>query len=47
MLREEGTTDFAPYAPGAGNKPLQADFFVSDAILDRTATPLKRGYSGL
>jgi citronellol/citronellal dehydrogenase len=44
VLREEGTTDFSAYAPGAGDKPLQADFFVPDAVLDRTTTRLKRGY---
>ena len=44
VLREEGVTDFSPYAPGAAGKPLQTDFFVPDAVLKRTSTPLKRGY---
>jgi citronellol/citronellal dehydrogenase len=44
VLREEGMTDFSAYAPGAGDKPLQADFFVPDAVLKRTTTPLKVGF---
>jgi hypothetical protein len=36
-------TDFSAYAPAAGDKPLQADFFVPDAVLKRTATKLKLG----
>jgi citronellol/citronellal dehydrogenase len=43
VLREEGMTDFSAYAPGAGDKPLQADFFVPDAVMKRTTTRLKRG----
>jgi hypothetical protein len=37
-------TDFSAYAPGAGDGPLQADFFIPDAVLKRTPTRLKRGY---
>ena len=37
VLREEGVTDFSPYAPGAKGS-LAADFFVPDAIFDRTDT---------
>jgi citronellol/citronellal dehydrogenase len=39
VLRAEGVTDFSRYAitPGA---PLMPDFFVPDAILARTTTPL-------
>jgi len=44
VLREEGVTDFSTYAPGGGDKPLQADFFVPDAVMKRTTTRLKRGY---
>jgi citronellol/citronellal dehydrogenase len=44
VLREEGVTDFSAYAPGGGDKPLQADFFVPDAVMKRTTTRLKRGY---
>jgi citronellol/citronellal dehydrogenase len=44
VLREEGVSDFSPYAPGAADQPLQADFFVPDAVLKRTPTRLKRGY---
>jgi citronellol/citronellal dehydrogenase len=43
VLREEGMTDFSAYAPGAGDKPLQADFFVPDAVMKRSTTRLKRG----
>ena len=44
VLREEGVTDFSRYAPDAGDKPLQTDFFVPDAVLARTPTRLKQGY---
>jgi citronellol/citronellal dehydrogenase len=44
VLREEGLTDFSAYAPGGGDKPLQADFFIPEAVLKRTSTRLKRGY---
>ncbi|MEO9612658.1 MAG: NAD(P)-dependent oxidoreductase [Nitratireductor sp.] len=37
VLREEGVTDFSPYAPGAKGS-LAADFFVPDAIFDQTDT---------
>ncbi len=40
VLRQEGVTDFSPYAcvPGA---PLVADFFLPDAVLEATPTPLR------
>ncbi|PSM15967.1 MULTISPECIES: SDR family oxidoreductase [Nitratireductor] len=37
VLREEGVTDFSPYAPGAKGA-LAADFFVPDAVFDQTDT---------
>jgi citronellol/citronellal dehydrogenase len=37
VLREEGVTDFSPYAPGAKGS-LAADFFVPDAVFDQTDT---------
>jgi citronellol/citronellal dehydrogenase len=46
VLRDEGMTDFSAYAPGAGDKPLQADFFVPDAVMKRSTTRLKRGSLG-
>ena len=41
VLRAEGVTDFASYAndPGA---PLAADYFLPDAVLAATSTPLRR-----
>jgi citronellol/citronellal dehydrogenase len=42
VLRAEGVTDFSRYAPSGHQGPLQADFFISDAILARTPTLLKR-----
>ena len=44
VLREEGMSDFSAYAPDAGDKPLQADFFIPDEVMKRTSTRLKRGY---
>jgi citronellol/citronellal dehydrogenase len=44
VLREEGITDFSAYAPGVGDMPLQADFFVPDAVMKRTKTRLKNGF---
>ena len=42
VLRAEGVTDFARYAPPGHSGPLQADFFVPDAVFARTTTALKR-----
>jgi citronellol/citronellal dehydrogenase len=44
VLRGEGVSDFSVYAPGAGDTPLQGDFFVPDAVFDRSPTRIKRGY---
>jgi citronellol/citronellal dehydrogenase len=44
VLRAEGVTDFSRYAPHAGDRPLQADFFVPNAVLARTPTRLKQGF---
>lgn len=41
VLREEGVTDFSAYAPGATG-PLAADFFVPDAVFDKTDTKVVR-----
>ncbi|HEY0778014.1 MAG TPA: NAD(P)-dependent oxidoreductase [Gemmatirosa sp.] len=38
VLREAGVTDFASYAPHAGGGPLVADFFVPDAVFERSPT---------
>lgn len=40
VLREEGVTDFSAYAPGAGDNPLAADFFVPDEVVERSSTRL-------
>lgn len=40
VLREEGVTDFAKYAPGAEG-PLAADYFVPDEVFERTDTKLR------
>ena len=46
VLREEGVTDFAPYAPHAKEgQPLAADFFVPDAVFERLPTKVVR-YGG-
>ena len=44
VLREEGVSDFSPYAPGGGDEPLQGDFFVPDAVFARTPTRIKAAY---
>ena len=44
VLRAEGTTDFSRYAPDGSDKPLQGDFFVPDAVFDRSPTRIKRGF---
>ena len=41
VLRAEGVTDLSVYAPGATG-PLAADFFVPDAVFDRTNTKVVR-----
>ena len=43
VLREEGVTDFAKYAPGAEG-PLAGDFFVPDEIFDAVPTEVLRNY---
>jgi citronellol/citronellal dehydrogenase len=44
VLREEGVTDFDRYAPGAGGKPLGADFFVPDEVFSRVPTKVARPF---
>jgi citronellol/citronellal dehydrogenase len=41
VLREEGVTDFSAYTPDATG-PLAADFFVPDAVFDKTDTKVVR-----
>jgi citronellol/citronellal dehydrogenase len=41
VLRAEGVTDFTPYANDPGT-PLVADYFLPDAVLAATSTPLKK-----
>ena len=43
VLREAGVTDFARYAPDAKG-PLGADFFVPDAVFEKTDTKLVKGF---
>lgn len=43
VLRADGVTDFSVYAPGAAG-PLAADFFVPDAVFERTDTRLVRAF---
>lgn len=43
VLRAEGVSDFSVYAPGASG-PLAADFFVPDAVFERTDTELVRSF---
>ena len=43
LLREQGVTDFAKYAPGYDG-PLAGDFFVPDAVFDSLPTKVMRGY---
>ena len=38
VLRAEGVTDFARYAPHAGDGPLVADFFVPEEVFRRSPT---------
>ncbi|WP_163267944.1 SDR family oxidoreductase [Chelativorans alearense] len=40
VLREEGVTDFAKYAPGVTG-PLAGDFFVPDEVLEETDTEVR------
>ncbi len=44
VLREEGVSDFSRYAPSGGDVPLQADFFIPDAVFARTPTKTTRRY---
>jgi citronellol/citronellal dehydrogenase len=41
VLREEGVTDFSKYA-APGVETLAADFFVPDAVFDKTDTKVTR-----
>jgi citronellol/citronellal dehydrogenase len=43
VLRAEGVTDFSAYAPGAKG-PLAGDFFVPDAVFERTETKVTRTF---
>jgi len=43
VLRQEGVSDFTKYAPGAKG-PLVADFFVPDAVFDRSGTKLAKAF---
>jgi citronellol/citronellal dehydrogenase len=42
VLRSEGVTDFAGYAPLAGDEALFADFFVADEVFERSPTNIVR-----
>ena len=44
VLRADGVADFSRYAPHAGAAPLQGDFFVPDAVFDRSPTKINRTY---
>jgi citronellol/citronellal dehydrogenase len=44
VLKAEGVTDFSIYAPGAPG-PLAGDFFVPDAVFERTETKVSRVFS--
>ncbi|MGD0474765.1 MAG: NAD(P)-dependent oxidoreductase [Candidatus Velthaea sp.] len=44
VLRDEGVTDFSPYAAGAGDEPLNADFFIPDAVFERSPTRVVHGF---
>lgn len=44
VLREEGVNDFEQYSPNSDDEPLVADFFLPDAVLERTTTKLMLGY---
>ncbi len=43
LLRAEGVTDFAKYAPGYAG-PLAGDFFVPDEVFERSPTKIMKGY---
>lgn len=43
LLRAEGETDFAKYAPGYDG-PLAGDFFVPDEVFDRLPTKVVKGF---
>ena len=43
VLRAEGVTDFSVYAPGAKGS-LAADFFVPDAVFERSDTKVMRSF---
>lgn len=43
LLRAEGVTDFAKYAPGYDG-PLAGDFFVPDEVFERLPTKVVTGY---
>ncbi len=43
VLRAEGVTDFTKYAPGAEG-PLAADFFVPEAVFERSSTKLVKAF---
>jgi citronellol/citronellal dehydrogenase len=44
VLRSEGVSDFSAYAPNAGDRPLQGDFFIPDAVFDRSPTRVRREF---
>ncbi|MEO3385244.1 NAD(P)-dependent oxidoreductase [Mesorhizobium sp. CAU 1741] len=43
VLREEGVSDFSVYSPGAKG-PLAADFFVPDAVYEKSDTKVVRSF---
>ncbi len=43
VLRAAGVTDFSIYAPQAGDEALFADFFVPEAVFERSPTKVARG----
>jgi citronellol/citronellal dehydrogenase len=43
VLRAEGVNDFSRYGVGDG-EPLQGDFFIPDAVFERSPTRIKRGF---
>ncbi|MBC6403457.1 MAG: NAD(P)-dependent oxidoreductase [Hyphomonadaceae bacterium] len=45
ILREQGVTDFSPYAPGYEG-PFAGDFFVPDEVFDSLPTPVTH-YTGI
>jgi citronellol/citronellal dehydrogenase len=44
VLRAEGVSDFSRYGGGDDGKPLQGDFFIPDAVFERSPTKMTRGY---